>query len=136
MPPLPDVVGTRYSPVQIFGLGEAEMMLTRIAHNLSDVRGAKPAVDESLSQAYEERFRRWNGFMVDTGKTKEVWTSKQNESGNDAIRLAHFDAIEYGSSVWYNTFHAKALLRVTPTMRVKISELMLAHFVGAPHAVR
>lgn len=107
---------------EAFGVQQAEEFLQGIADRLTDISGAQPAIDQALDAAYQVRFERWRGYMVETGATRAAFTS---DGASNAIRDAHHDAIVFGSNVEYDVFHARELLRVTPSMEAAISDSLI-----------
>lgn len=107
--------------------GALEMLATSTLR-LEDMRLAAPIVNQMLSVAYQRRWAAWDGWLYESGRLHDSFT---DSFSNDAIRQAHWDAIEYGSSVPYARFHQGALLEVDAKMEIDMAEAMADYFEGA-----
>jgi hypothetical protein len=122
--------------VETFGIREAGEVLLATAGALNNVAAGAPLVYRILNDEYRQKFRNWEGrgrdgkdYMVQTGKTRQAWTSSQTESGNGAIRRAHGATVEYGSSIFYNKFHWRALTAHSSHLDDLLAETMADYFV-------
>lgn len=111
--------------VQADGVEEAAAMLEGIAFNLGDLRAAESYVDSALNQAYRQRWAEWGGFLRDSGRLERSFTSDQS---GDALRTAHHDSIEFGSTVPYARFWGKALLDLSSRDVERLAEGMADYF--------
>ena len=132
----------QYSPknvqsiIRTGGIREAGEVLLACVSALNNASRSAPLVYRILNDEYRSKFRNWEGhgrggkdYMVETGKTREVWTSPQQRSGGGAIREAHGNKIEYGSSIFYNKFHWRALTAHSAKVDHLITEAMAEFFV-------
>src|SRR5262245_66694960 len=101
------------------GVEETEAFFAGIVDRLQDMKGAKRPMTAAMESAYEERFRRFPpGFMVESGQTRASLT---RSSAPGAVRVAYGNVFRFGSSIPWAQWHAKPLLRVTPSMTQRVS---------------
>lgn len=118
------------------GIREAGEVFLATISNLENAERAAPLVYRILTDEYKLKFALWEGrgrggkdYMVETGKTKSVWTSPQLHSGDGAIREAHGKSIRFGSTVFYNKFHWKQLTHLSRQVDERVAEAMAEFFV-------
>lgn len=119
-----------YSAIRVIGLEEAVEMVDNAAIKLDDMRLAQPLINQILSILYVRRWRDWNGYLYETGRLQRSWTDTALTASGDALRRAHTDRIEYGSSVPYGRFHAEAILANDRMMSVDLPEAMADYYAG------
>lgn len=122
-----------YSVFQTLGIAEAVEMVSTSALALEDMRVAQPIVNQMLSAAYIKRWARWGGYLYDTGRLERSFT--ETSRTGDALRRAHVDSIEYGSSVPYARFYSGQLLEVDNAM-INDMATALADFYAGHRVVR
>src|SRR4051794_7723332 len=111
---------------EALGVDEAESMLDEIARHLSDLQGAEDQFDAALRSAYTLRWREWAGELFASGRLFRSFTSMQG--GGDALRKAHIDSVEFGSTVPYARFHSGRLLEITPRMQEAITTAVADYY--------
>jgi hypothetical protein len=111
---------------QALGVNEAVEMLETVALHVHDMRGVEDSIDDALSQGYKRQFADWGGWLVDTGRLRASLTENASP---DALREAHLDAVEFGSTTPYARFHASALLNVTPRVERDVAETVADYYV-------
>jgi hypothetical protein len=119
-----------YRAIQTIGLADAVEMLEDTAIKLEDMRNAQPLVNQILSILYVRRWRQWNGYLYDTGRLMRSWTETSLNSSGDALRRAHADRVEYGSSVPYGRFYAERILATDRMMTIDLPEAMADYYAG------
>jgi hypothetical protein len=113
--------------IHAFGAEEATEWLADTAARVSDMRGVEKPIDDTLNQEYEQKFREWQGWLVDTGALRESLT---DDHALGALREAHLDEVDFGSQIAYARFHSRALLDVTPTLQTDVSEAVADYYAG------
>jgi hypothetical protein len=119
-----------YAAVQVVGLEDAVEMFEDAAIKLVDMREAQPLINQLLSILYVRRWQEWGGYLYDTGRLMRSWTETSLTSSGDALRRAHFDTVEYGSSVPYGRFHASKILATDRQLMVELPEAMADYYAG------
>lgn len=112
--------------LELVGRYEAERTLNVIARRVEHPEVAAPLVNRVLNKEYTQRFQEWDGYMVETGATREAWT---DDEATGALRRAHAGSIEYGSTIYYNRFHRSVLLYLSEKTLSEIEEAMASFFV-------
>lgn len=111
----------------VVGIRNASNTLLAIRNNLEHPETAAPFIYNQLEEAYDRKFDDWNGYLVETGTLRDSLT----ESGGPyAIRRAHNQAIEFGTSLPYARFHWKALLDLHGDTEGRMAEGMAAYFAA------
>lgn len=120
-----------YRAIHVIGVEEAVGMLGESAANLESMVRAQPMINQILSIHYVRKWRDWQGFLYDTGRLMASWTDTSLSSGGDALRRAHIDRIEYGSSVWYGAFWSHKILDdIGGKTTMDVSEAMADYYAG------
>ena len=114
--------------VQALGIDGALQMLEGSAHSLSDMRQAEPIVQQLLYVMYSRRWARWGEHLYETGRLRESFT---DAASSDAIREAHWDKIEYGSTVPYASIYSDELLKVDAKSEADLADAMADYYAGA-----
>ena len=121
--------------VGVQGLLEAERLLLAIGNNIKNPQRAAPAVFDILNADQRRKFDNWRGkgnnppgsdYMVETGDTRSAWTINW---AYGSIRQVHGKSIEFGSSIYYNRFHWRALSRYGRLVPAQLAEVFAEHFV-------
>jgi len=117
-----------YRSIQVIGAEEAVEMFTESAVKLEDMRYAQPLINQLLSITYHRKWRAWNGYLYDTGRLMRSWTALTRTT--DALRSAHYDHVEYGSSVPYGRFYSGQILEVNSKGVMDVTEAMADYYAG------
>jgi hypothetical protein len=116
--------------IVITGRYEAMRTINAIATRLEYPEGAAAAVfpilEADYAQEFASGFGHYPGYLVETGATQEAWT---DGGALGAIRNAHRGGLEFGSRIFYNRFHAGALLDHMETKAAEIEAAMSLYLV-------
>lgn len=120
-------VGLDFS-ITAVGLDGAVDRLAGVEGRLQNIAPVGRRVFSELEAGERRHFERLNGRYVDTGLTRDSLTQSGHEN---AIREAHHDELEFGTSVWYARFLRKkkksAVLVLQPKARRGVSATILAY---------
>lgn len=113
--------------IQAFGFDEAEGKLKRVSYHVTNMQPGFEAAMELLEEGEKRLFKRYAGKYVDTGA---LMASLTQPTANDAIRDAHAQHADFGTSVWYAKFQKdkkgkSAVLKLQPTERKLIPTTLL-----------
>lgn len=108
--------------IGVQGVVNARGMFLAIGGNLANLERIAPDIFAVLNEAYEEKFDRWNGFMVETGATRLAWT---NDDAPGALREVHADSYEFGSRIEYNRYHRGKLLHYDPSVPTRVADAFI-----------
>lgn len=111
--------------IQTIGIHNAANTLFAVRNNLEDPEAAAPFVYSQFEEHFDRKFDDWNGYLVDTGVLRASLT---DESAEFAIRRAHNQAIEFGTSLPYARFHARALLHIPADTEERVTQGMASYF--------
>jgi hypothetical protein len=112
-------------PPEAHGIGAAIEMFSGVGARLVDLRAAEEPIDKTLREGYRQKFDDWRGWLVDAGALMKSLT---DDGAAGALREAHHDEIEFGSTVSYARFHRGALLDITPKMERDLGEVLADHY--------
>lgn len=112
------------------GFEQAGHDLMKIAERMLNARPAWEAIEQILEKGEERIFDRWKGRYVLTGALKESLTQKD---ATDALRRAHAEQLEFGTTVWYAHFQKvrkkSAVLKLLPTERKASARVLIEYAV-------
>jgi len=118
-----------YRAITAVGVEEATAMFAEIGLRLENMEMAAPVVNQLLSIHFIRKWENWHGYLYDTGRLQRSWTSVHRTT--DALRRAHRDEIEYGSSVPYGRFYEQQILGdVDARGGIDITEAMADYYAG------
>jgi len=87
-----------------------------------------------MEEGYKRQWEAWHGYMVDTGATREAWT---NSNAPGAIRgKAGYQTFHFGSTIYYNKYHAKTLIEPGERMSAEIVKALGDYYVSVTPAFR
>lgn len=117
--------------LHLVGGKEAEHDLDGIAERMRDAKPAFELVEKILEAGEERHFNSLKGRYVLTGALKESLT---NGDANGAIREAHADELEFGTSIYYARFLRRkkksAVLVLKPLERKASARTIMAFVMG------
>jgi hypothetical protein len=108
--------------IQAFGFKDASGKLKKVSFRMRNARPAFELVNELLEQSEKRVFAKLGGKYVDTGALMDSLTQP---NANEAIREAHMDGLDFGTSLWYARFHKDRRGR-SPTLKLLPKERKLA----------
>jgi hypothetical protein len=111
----------RNDSITVIGRYNAQNTLNAIVERLEYPELAAGFVYEVLEEEYDRKFRDWGGWLVDSGRMAASLTS---DSSPDAVRRAHQNAIEFGSTVPYARFWSGPLLDISDRAEAEVTEAM------------
>lgn len=87
--------------IQAIGVDQTERRLNAVERRMRDARPAFEKVARILESGEQRHFNSLKGRYVDTGALKASLTQP---NANGAIRKAHRDELEFGTSIFYARF--------------------------------
>jgi len=114
--------------IQAFGFDEAQGKLKRVSYRVTNMQPGFEAAMQLLEEGEKRLFKRYGGKYVDTGA---LMASLTQPLANDAIRDAHAQHADFGTSVWYARFQKdkkgkSAVLKLQPKERKLIPPTLLS----------